>query len=162
MKVAKKLALIGVGYGLSVVGGIVAVAVNEMRISEDIQQTSGGMVAFGDMIVFVLAAGFFSLARTWFLLKLCAEKTMRTLLAAELLIAATGPVSWLAVRWMAADPSPQSLPQAISGELGVLIAFGAIPRIVFAPGLLMVEGATIFLARERLARTLLGVAMLMT
>ncbi|HTQ26066.1 MAG TPA: hypothetical protein VMI09_15365 [Candidatus Binataceae bacterium] len=161
MKVTKKLALIGAGYALSVVGGIAAVALNELRITEDIKQTSGGMVAFGDMIVFVLAAGFFSLAPTWFLLKLCAEKAMRTLLAAELLIAATGPVSWLAVRWMAADPSPQSLPQAISGELGVLIAFGAIPRIVFGPVLLMIELATFFLLRERLTRTLLALAMLM-
>ncbi|HEY2525263.1 MAG TPA: hypothetical protein VGI29_09410 [Candidatus Binataceae bacterium] len=161
MKVATKLALIGVGYGLSVVVGIAAVAVNELRIAEDIKQTSGGMVAFGDMIVFVLAAGVFSLAPTWFLLKLCVEKIPRTLLAAELLIAATGPASWLTLRWMAAGASPQSLPQAFAGVLGVFIAFGAIPRIVLGPVLVMIEVATFFMARERLARTLLAAAMLM-
>jgi hypothetical protein len=159
MKVTKKLALIGAGYALSVVGGIAAVAVNELRITEDIKQTSGGMVAFGDMIVFVLAAGVFSLAPTWFLLKLCAEKAMHTLLAAELLVAAIGPVSWLTVRSMATGPSPHS--QAFAGVLGVFIAFGAIPRIVFGPVLLMIELATFFLLRERLTRTLLALAMLM-
>jgi len=161
MRVAKKLALIAVGYGLSVGGGIAAVAVNELRIPDDIKQTSGGMVAFGDMLVFVLAAGVLSLAPTWFVLKLCVEKAPRTLLAAELLIAATGPASWLTVRCMAAGASPQSLPQAFSGVLGLLIAFAAIPRMVFGPVLLMIEGATFFLARERLTRTLLAAAMLM-
>jgi hypothetical protein len=54
------------------------------------------MVVFGDMILFVLVAGFLSLAPTWFLLKLSVEKAPRTLLATELLIAAMGLVSWLA------------------------------------------------------------------
>ena len=126
MRVANKLALIVAGYGLSVCGGIAAVAVNESLIPDDIQQTSGGMVAFGDMILFVLASGILSLAPTWFLLKLCIEKVPRTLITAVLLFAAIGPASWLAVRWMAAGPNPQSLPGAFSGALGLLIAFGAI------------------------------------
>jgi hypothetical protein len=160
MRVAKKLALIAAGYALSVGGGIAAVAVNELLIPDEIKESSGGMVAFGDMIVFLLGTGVVSLAPTWFLLKLCVEKVPRTLLAAELLIAAMGPASWLAVRWMAAGPSPQSLPEAFSGVLGLLIAFGAIPRIVFGPVMLMIEGATILLIRERLTRTLLAAAML--
>jgi len=45
------------------------------------------MVAFGDMILFVLAAGFFGLAPTWYLLKLSIEKAPRALLAALFLIA---------------------------------------------------------------------------
>lgn len=93
MSVAKKLALIGAGYGPSVVGGVAAIAVNELLISDDIKRTSGGMVAFGDMIVFVLATGVLSLGPTWFLLKLCVEKVPRVLIAAELLIAAIGPAS---------------------------------------------------------------------
>jgi hypothetical protein len=161
MTVAKKLALIGAGYGLSVVGGFAAVAVNEMRIAEDIKQTSGGMVAFGDMIVFVLAAGVCSLAPTWFLLKLCVARAPRILLAAELAIAATGPACWLTLKWMAAGASPQSLPQAFAGVLGLFIAFGAIPRIVLGPVLVMIEVATFVLVRERLTRTLLAAAMLM-
>jgi hypothetical protein len=161
MRIANKLALIIAGYGLSVCGGFVAVAVNELLISDDIQQSSGGMVAFGDMILFVLASGILSLAPTWFLLKLCVEKVPRTLIAAVLLFAAIGPASWLAVRWMASDPNPQSLPQAFGGALGLLIAFGAIPRIVFGPFLLMIEAATFFLIRERLALSLLAGAMLM-
>ena len=157
MRVAKNLGLVAAGYGLSVGGGMAAVALNELRIADDIKQTSGGMAAFGDMIVFVLVAGFLSLAPTWFLLKLCVEKTPRTLLAAELMMAATGPASWLTIRCMEGGPSPRSLPQAF----GLLIAFGAIPRIVFGPVLLMIEGATFFLVRERLTRTLLAAAMLM-
>lgn len=161
MRVAKKLALIAAGYGLSVVGGIAAVAINELLIPDDIKESSGGMVAFGDMILFVLVTGVLSLAPTWFLLRLCVEKAPRSLLAAELLIAATGPASWLALAWMAAGSSPQSLPQSFGGVLGLLIAFGAIPRMVFGPVLLMIEGATFILARERLPRTLLAAAMLM-
>ncbi len=163
MTVAKKLALIAAGYGLAAGGGIAAVAVNELLIPDDIQQSSGGMVAFGDMIVFVLAAGVLSLAPTWFLLKLCVEKTPRTLVAAVLLIAVSGPASWLAVRWMATGPNPHphSLPEAFSGVLGLLIAFGAIPRIVFGPVLLMIEGVTFFLVRGLLPRTMLAAAMLL-
>jgi hypothetical protein len=161
MRVAKKLALIAAGYCLSVAGGIVAVAVNELFIPDDIQQSSGGMVAFGDMIVFVLGAGIMSLAPTWFLLKLCVENSPRTLVAAVFLTAAIGPASWLAVRWMAAGPNPQSLPQAFRGALGLLIAFGAIPRMVFGPVLLMIEGVTFFLVRGPFPRTILVVAMLM-
>jgi hypothetical protein len=161
MRVAKKLALIAGGYGLSVAGGIAAVALNELLIPDDIKHSSGGMVAFGDMIVFVLVAGVLSLGSTWFLLKLCVEKAPRTLLAAELLIAASGPASWLAVTYLAVGASPNTLPQRFSGVLGPLIAFGAIPRMVFGPVLLLVEGATFFLARGRPTRTLLATAMLM-
>ena len=47
------------------------------------------------------------------------------------------------------------------GAAGPLIAFGAIPRIVFGPVLLVIEGVTFLLVRERVARALLAVAMLM-
>jgi hypothetical protein len=100
-------------------------------------------------------------APTWFLLKLWVEKAPRSLLAAELLIAAIGPASWLVVRGMAAGASAQSLPQAFSAVLVLLVPLVAIPRMVFGPILLMIEGATFFLFRERLTRALLAVAMLM-
>lgn len=162
MRVGIKLTLIAAGYGLALAGGIAAVAVNETRISEDIQQSSGGMVAFGDMIVFVLATGFLGLAPSWFLLKLCVEKVPRTLIAAVLLLSAFGPASWLAVRWMAtAGPNLQHLPWIVGGGLGLFIAFAAIPRIVFGPVLLMIEAATFLLMRERLARALLAGSMLL-
>jgi hypothetical protein len=161
MSAAKKLALIGTGYALSVVVGLAAVAVNELRMWADVGQTSDGMAAFGDMILFVLVAGFLGLAPTWFLLKLFVEKAPRALLATELLIAAIGPASWLAVTYLADGPSLPNLPQAVSQPLGLLIAFGAIPRMVFGPVLLVIEGATFLLARERVARALLAAAMLM-
>lgn len=166
MSAAKKLALIALGYALSVAGGVAAVAVNELRMPADIAQTSPGMVAFGDMILFVLAAGFFSLAPTWFLLKLSVEKAPRALLTAELLIAAMGPVSWLAMFAMAVTtpaggPSLPNLPQAAKELLGLFIAFGAMPRMVFGPVLLVIEGVTFFLVREGVARALLAAAMLM-
>ena len=164
MSAAKKLALIGTGYALSVVVGLAAVAVNELRMWADVGQTSDGMAAFGDMILFVLVAGFLGLAPTWFLLKLFVEKAPRALLATELLIAAIGPASWLAVIYLAGSPGGlglPNLPQAASQLLGLLIAFGAIPRMVFGPVLLVIEGATFLLARERVARALLAAAMLM-
>ena len=132
----------------------------------DIAQTSPGMVAFGDMILFVLASGFFSLAPTWVLLKLSVEKAPRALLTTELLIAAMGPVSWLAMTALAVTtppggPSLLNSPQAVRELLGLLIAFGAIPRMVFGPVLLVIEGVTFFLVREGIARALLAAAMLM-
>jgi hypothetical protein len=160
MSAAKKLTLIAVGYALSVAGGVTLVAVNELLIPADVAQSSGGMVAFGDMIVFVLGAGFFSLGPTWFLLKLSVEKAPRALLAAQLLIAVTGPPSWLAVAYLTGARVP-NLPQATDELLGLLIAFGAIPRIVAGPVLLVVEGGAFFLAKERVTRALLAAAMLM-
>ena len=166
MSTPKRLALIAAGYALSVGGGLAAVAVNELRMPADVAQDSPGMVAFGDMILFVLATGFFGLAPTWFLLKLFVEKAPRALLVIELLVAAMGPVSWLAVTAMAVTtppggPSLQNLPQAATVLLGLFIAFAAIPRMVFGPVLLVMEGVTFLLLRERMARALLAAAMLM-
>jgi len=160
MGAAKKLALIALGYALAVVGGIVAVAVNELLIPADVAQGSGGMVAFGDMILFVLATGFFSLAPTWFLLKLSIEQAPRALLAVLLLIAVLGPLSWLAVVYLASTPLP-NLPEAANELLGMFIPFVAMPRIVAGPVLLVIEGLAFLLVRSRLTRALLAAAMLM-
>jgi len=62
---------------------------------------------------------------------------------------------------MAAGLNPPNPPQAVSQLLGLFIAFVAIPRIVFGPVLLVIEGATFLLVRERVTRALLAVAMLM-
>jgi len=77
-----------------------------------------------------------------------------------------GPVSWLAVTSMAVTtpeggPSLPNLPQATREVLGLLIALGAIPRIVFGAVLVVIEGVTFLLVRERIARALLVAAMLM-
>ena len=159
MSTAKKLALIALGYALAVAGGFAAVAINEMLIPADISESSGGMVAFGDMIVFVLATGFFSLAPTWFLLKLSIENAPRALLAALLLIAALGPLSWLSVFNLASAGPPD--PQAGNQLLGMFIALVAMPRIVAGPVLLVVEGLAFLLVRARVTRVLLAAAMLM-
>jgi hypothetical protein len=119
------------------------------------------MVAFGDVILFMLAAGFLGLVPTWFLLKLCVEKAPRAVLATELLIAAIGPASWLAVVYMAGSPPVPNQPQAVGELVGLLLAFGAIPRIVAGPILLVIEGATFLLVRGRVGRVLLAAAMLM-
>jgi hypothetical protein len=160
MSTAKKLALIALGYALAVAGGFAAVAINEMLIPADVAESSGGMVAFGDMIVFVLATGFFSLAPTWFLLKLSIEKAPRVLLTALLLIAVMGPLSWLSVRHLA-SAGPSGLPQAGNQLLGMFIALVAMPRIVAGPVLLVVEGLTFLLVRARVTRALLAAAILM-
>jgi len=164
--IPNRLALIATGYALSVGGGLAAVAVNELFMAADVAQGSPGMVAFGDMILFVLAAGFLSLVPTWFLLKLLVEKAPRTLLATELLIAAMGPVSWLSMTALAmatpaGGPSLPNASQAVWELLGPLIAFGAIPRMVFGPVLVVIEGVTLLLVRKRVARALLAAAMLM-
>jgi hypothetical protein len=156
MSTAKKLALIALGYALSVAAGIALVAVHELVVG----QNSDGMVAFGDMILFVLAAGFFSLVPTWFLLKLSIEKAPRALLAAVLLVAAIGPPSWLAVAYMSDTRAP-NLPQAADELLGIFIAFVAMPRIVAGPVLLVVEGTAFLLTRARVTRGLLAAAMMM-
>lgn len=131
-------------YALSVVGGLAAVAVNKLRMPTDISQTSPGMITFGDMILFVLAASFFSLAPTLFLLKLVVGNAPRALLTSELPIAAMGPVSWLAMTSLAVTnppggPSLLNSPQSVRELLGLLIAFGAVPRMVFGPVLLVIE-----------------------
>jgi hypothetical protein len=160
MSAAKKLALIALGYALAVAGGVAAVAINELFIPADVAQDSGGMVAFGNMILFVLAAGFFGLAPTWFLLKLSVEKAPRALLAVLLLIAAIGPLSWLAVVNLASARVP-NLPEAANELLGLFIAFVAMPRIVAGPVLLVVEGLAFLLVRARVTRALLAAAMMM-
>ena len=161
MSTAKRLALIAAGYALCVVAGFAAVTVNELRMPEDVAQGSPGMVAFGDMILFVFVTGFVGLVPTWFLLKLFIEKAPRTLLAIALVVAAMGPASWLAVTHMAGGASVPNLPQAVGAPLGPFIAFVAIPRMVFGPVLLVIEAATFLLVRGRVARALLVVAMLM-
>jgi hypothetical protein len=62
------------------------------------------------------------------------------------------------------EGGPSSLPnwpQAARELLGLLITFGAIPRMVFGPVLVVIEGVTFLLVRGRIARTLLAAAMLM-
>jgi hypothetical protein len=67
----------------------------------------------------------------------------------------------LAVTISAGGASLPNSPEAARELLGLLIAFGAIPRMVFGPVLLVIEGVTFLLVREDIARTLLASAMLM-
>jgi hypothetical protein len=157
----KRLAWIAAGYALCVVAGLAAVAVNELRMPANVAQGSPGMVAFGDMILFVLVAGFVGLAPTWFLLKLFIEKAPRALLAIVLLVAAMGPASWLAVRHMAGGANLPDMPQAVEALVVQFIVFVAFPRMVLGPVLLVVEGVAFLLVRGRVTRALLAVAMLM-
>jgi hypothetical protein len=161
MRTLKRLAWIAAGYALCIVAGLAAVALNELRIAADVAQGSPGMVAFGDMILFVLVAGFFGLVPTWFLLKLLIEKAPRTLVAIELLAAAMGPASWLSLTHVAGSASLPNLPEAIRTPIVLFIAFVAVPRLVLGPVLLVIEAVTFLLIRGRVTRALLVVAMLM-
>ena len=161
MRTAKRLALVVAGYVLAVVGGTVAVAVNDYLIPADIQSSSGGMVAFGDMIVFVLATGVLGLIPTWFLLKLAFERWPRQALIVELVVAAAGPVSWLTVILLAGSPHPQNWASIGFEWLGPVVAFIALPRMVFGPVVLVVEAVTLFLVRGPVAKRLVVAAMLM-
>ena len=160
MSVPKKLALIALGYVLSLVAGCGAVTVNELLMPSDISQGSPGMVAFGDMILFVLITGFVGLIPTLFLLRLAIDKAPRASLVALAVVALAGPVSWLLVRQLAGGP-PAGPPQLIAQLLGPLIAFIAIPRIVAGPVLVVAEGLAMLLVRQRNMRIVLAVAMLM-
>ena len=161
MSMVKRLAFIAAGYALCVVAGLAAVAVNELRMPADVAQGSPGMVAFGDMILFVLVAGFFGLAPTWFLLRLFIEKAPRVLVAIVLLVAAMGPASWLAVTHMAGGSTLPNMPEAIAALVVQFIVFVAFPRMVLGPVLLVIEALTFLLVRGRGMRALLVVAMLM-
>jgi len=94
-------------------------------------------------------------------MKLPVEKASRPLLAAILVIAATGPLSWLAVIYLLGSPDPSTPALAGNSVLGLLIAFVAIPRMVFGPVMVVVEGAAFFMIHERLTRAVLAVAVLM-
>jgi len=167
MGTARRLAWIGAGYGLAIAGGVAVAAVRELLMPQDIAQGSPGMVAFGSMILFIFVAGLLGLVPTFFLLRLWREKAPRTLLAVLLIAAATGPLAWLAMTGLAAatpqgGPSTlQNLPEAIQGLAGTLIVFGAVPRIVLGPVLLLVEGVTLLMMRTPAARVLLAAAMLL-
>ena len=159
MSTGKRLAWIGAGYVVAILAGIGATALNELSMSEEASQGSPGMVAFGDMIVFVLAAGVVGLIPTLFLLKLFLEKAPRALITIELVLAALGPLSWIAVMWLVGvDPNH---PVAAGQILGPFVAFIGIPRIILGPVLLVVEGLTFILVRGRAVRLLLVVAALM-
>jgi len=159
MSAAKKLFLIAIGYALSIVGGLAVVVVHELLTAADIAQNSCGMAAFGDMILVILAAGFFGLAPTWVLLRLAVEKAPSALLAAQIVIAALGPASWLAAIHLTGIDVAAS-PWASGELLGVLLTF-AMLRIMVGPVLLVIEGATFILAQTRSRRALLASAMLM-
>jgi hypothetical protein len=160
MSVPKKLVLIALGYLLALVAGFAAVTINELLMPADISQGSPGMVAFGDMILFVLVAGFVGLAPTLFLLRLAIDKAPRLSLAILALVALAGPLSWLAMKLLAAGP-PSGPPSAFLWLLGPLIAFGAIPRIVAGPAVVVAEGLAMLLVRQRVMRIVLAAAVLM-
>jgi len=161
MSVPKKLALIALGYVLSLVAGCGAVTVNELLMPSDISQGSPGMVAFGDMILFVLVTGFVGLIPTLFLLRLAIDRAPRASLNALILVALAGPLSWLVVRLLAGGPPAAGPPQVIAQLLGPLIAFVAIPRIVAGPVVVVAEGLAMLLVRQRSMRIVLAAAILM-
>jgi hypothetical protein len=161
MSTAKRLAWISGGYALAIVAGFAAVALNELSMSEEASQGSPGMVAFGDVIIFVLAAGVVGLIPTLFLLKLLVEKAPRALILVELVVAALGPLSWLGVWWLASAVPDPSHPRVIWQILGPFIAVIGIPRIVLGPVVVVIEGLTFILIRGRAVRLLLIAAALM-
>jgi hypothetical protein len=163
MSGTKRLALIALGYTLAVAGGFAAEAINELGMPSDVSQGSPGMVAFGDMILFVLVTCVLALVPTWFLLRLAMETWPRALMAVVLLVAVMGPLSWISMIEMAGmgPARPGAAGPAGPEWLGLWLAFGAIPRIVAGPALVLGEGAALVVARNRGARLLLGMAMTM-
>ena len=94
-------------------------------------------------------------------MKLFVEKPPRALLLTILVIAVTGPLSWLAAIYLFGGSDPSTSPMAGKPVLGPLIAFVAIPRMVFGPVLVVVEGAAFFMVRDRPTRAVLAIAALM-
>src|SRR3954451_14744254 len=58
-------------------------------------------------------------------------------------------------------PSLQNVPQGAAQLFGLFLAFGAIPRIVLGPVLVVIEGVTFLLFRGGVARALLAGGILM-
>jgi hypothetical protein len=160
MSVPKKLALIALGYLLALAAGFAAVTVNELLMPEDVSQGSPGMVAFGDMILFVLVTGFVGLVPTFFLIRLAIDKAPRASLIVFVVVALAGPLSWLTMGLLATGPPAAGYPTFLR-FLGPLIAFGAVPRIVIGPVLVVAEALAMLLIRQRNMRVLLAAAMLM-
>jgi hypothetical protein len=94
-------------------------------------------------------------------MKLLVANVSRAVSVTILVIAATGPLSWLAVIYLLGSPDPSTSALAGNPVLGLLIAFVAIPRMVFGPVMVVVEGAAFFMIHERLTRAVLAVAVLM-
>jgi hypothetical protein len=161
MSATKKLALIALGYALAIAGGFAAVAVNELLMPADVSQGSPGMVAFGDMILFVLATCVLALVPTWFLLRLAMAKWPRALLAVLLLVVVMGPLSWISMVDVATMERPGGAHANGPAWLGLWIAFVAIPRIVAGPVLVLGEGAALLVSKDQRTRRLLGLAMTM-
>jgi hypothetical protein len=162
MNTAKKSALIALSYAVAIAAGFAAVTVNETAIPASTAQGSPGMVAFGDMVLFILVTGFFALVPTSFLLWRAMQKWPRALLSALLLLAVLGPLSWLTMVAMGREALAR--PSAAGhdpGWIGLWIAFVAIPRIVVGPVLVLGEGAALLLSRNRSTRLFLALAMAM-
>lgn len=148
---AFKLTLIAGGYVIAIVLGIAVVVVHAWLLPAEVIDQSGGMVAFGEMSLFVLAAGFASVVPTWFLLKLLADRAPRLLLSMLVVVAILGPSSWLLV----------ILPEAVTHIFGLLVPLVAIPRIMAAPVVLVVGAIAMHLLSSPRSRAIIAGAMLL-
>jgi hypothetical protein len=159
MNAAKKSALIALGYAVAIAGGFAAVTVNEAAMPASTAQGSPGMVAFGDMTLFILVTGFFTLVPTWFLFRRAMVRWPRVLLGALLLAAVSGPLSWLSMVAMAREglASPVHSIEWIEPWF----TFVAIARIVAGPVLVLGEGAALLVSRNRNTRLFLALVMAM-
>ena len=154
MSVARTLVVILLGYGLALAAGVAAVLLNGMVVPVDASRISGGMFAFGDMVLLVIVTGVFGLVPTWLLMRLLIRQAPRALLGALLLVAVTGPLAWLAIMY---PDGASSHP----GSAAALVPWLAIPRAVLGPVVLAVEALAVLFYRNSPARWLLVLAMLL-
>lgn len=150
--------LIAAGYALSLAGGCAAVAAKNARIPPADQMAMSGMMAVGDLITFVLAAGFLSLAPTFFLLKSAADSRPSLLAWSLAALGATAPACWLMLANSSWTPA---LPKALLPLFGMFLALFVMPRAAASPVFLVVIAASRALTTDPKARRVLSAALLL-
>ncbi|MFO1148288.1 MAG: hypothetical protein U1E62_07920 [Alsobacter sp.] len=155
------LLAIAAGYVLAALGGLAAVAINGWMTPAEASRQSGGMVAFGDLVLFVGVAGLASLAPTWFLLALMSRTAPRLTLGLFLLAAALGPVCWGLLALPAPGASSSGAWSRSDEAFSWFVGYVALPRIAAGPILVALEAAALLVFKTPSARAALVLAMLM-
>ncbi len=147
-----KVAVVLIGYALSVVAAVIAGYAYEAAVNKPGVDTSGGMYAFGSAMYVFTALGVAALVPTglalWFIRK--SEPAWRVLSHLGLAFAITGPVCGALFLWAGNLKGHHP-------ELG-LFALAALFRLVGSPLLAIVFAVAALMAAGKRAKTLLWIA----
>lgn len=150
--------MIALGYALAVVGGVAVVALNELRMSEDIAQGSPGHGRFCRRHTVHASEGVLQPPAD-----VVPAETDRSEGATHSARFPALSRGYWTIDLAGDDPIRRRYGRItrVNTVSGALIALGAISRIVAGPVVMTVEGITILLARGSIMRALLAGAILM-